>query len=493
MSNNSATSTGTPPNGGPPLTSPPSTTTTPLLQSPSLTIDKVAGTPSSEVLGGVIPYTFLVTNTGNVTLTGIVVNDAQLDAPAVCPQTTLAPGASTTCTGSHTITQAEVDALLSVNTATASGLPPIGQTVTSPPDSTRTVLNTPNVVRIVKTTNTKQISIGGLIIYTLDITNTGSSAVVNATVLDTPPAGFTYVSGSAVFQDTDNAGGASGTAPITFTGLDIAIGQTARIRYMMRVSAGVPAGDYVNFAQAFKNSVPISNIASTSVRKIEGDDPLFEQSRIWGKVWDDKNSDGWQDEGEKGIPGVRVATVEGLVAETDSKGRYHFEGLTLSNMQRGQNFIVKVDISTLPEGSVLTTENPLLRRITPAVPTRFDFGFKLPPSVEAEPVEEVIVVQQPAQAVRLGSVYFDTDKTTIKQEFIIMLQEIAVQIEKGGTSTVLLTGFADKRASVAYNLDLAKRRAKAVYNEIARQLSPEAVSRLKVELDSEDAATGAKP
>ena len=77
-----------------------------------------------------------MTNTGNVPLTGIVVNDAQLDAPAVCPVTTLAPGASTTCTGTHTITQAEADAGTVNNSATVTGTPPGGGTTTSPPDTT---------------------------------------------------------------------------------------------------------------------------------------------------------------------------------------------------------------------------------------------------------------------------------------------------------------------------------------------------------------------
>ena len=88
--------------------------------------------------GSTIDYTFLVTNTGNVTITGIVVNDAQLDAAAVCPVTTLAPGASTTCTGTHTITQAEVDAGTVDNSATATGTPPGGGTTTSAPDTTTT-------------------------------------------------------------------------------------------------------------------------------------------------------------------------------------------------------------------------------------------------------------------------------------------------------------------------------------------------------------------
>ena len=123
--NNSATASGTPPTG-PAITSPPDTTTTPITAAPSLTIDKTAGTPSGNTAGSTIGYSFLVSNTGNVTLTGIAINDALLDAAAVCPVTTLAPGASTTCTGTHTITQAEVNAGTVNNSATASGTPPTG-------------------------------------------------------------------------------------------------------------------------------------------------------------------------------------------------------------------------------------------------------------------------------------------------------------------------------------------------------------------------------
>src|SRR5690606_28340893 len=135
VSVNSAIASGIPP-VGPPVVSPPSDTSTPLPAMPQLVIDKTAGTPSGNSAGSTIAYQFTVTNTGNLTLTGIVDNDPQLDAPAVCLLTTLIPGASTSCTGAHTLPQAEVDAGVSVNSATATGTPPSGPTVVSPPDDT---------------------------------------------------------------------------------------------------------------------------------------------------------------------------------------------------------------------------------------------------------------------------------------------------------------------------------------------------------------------
>ncbi|MEW5315015.1 MAG: hypothetical protein WDW38_006472 [Sanguina aurantia] len=61
---------------------------------------------------------------------------------------------------------------------------------------------------------------------------------------------------------------------------------------------------------------------------------------------------------ERGIPGVRVVSVEGLIMETDAYGRFHLDGIDGGEWARGRNFILKVDPSTLPPGSVFTTENP---------------------------------------------------------------------------------------------------------------------------------------
>ena len=78
---------------------------------------------SPEVIGKVL-YTFSVTNTGNVTLTNIVLEDIALDAAATCLVPSLAPGASTTCTGTHTITQDEANIGRVDNTATVIGTAP---------------------------------------------------------------------------------------------------------------------------------------------------------------------------------------------------------------------------------------------------------------------------------------------------------------------------------------------------------------------------------
>ncbi|MCE3613212.1 hypothetical protein LXJ57_25115, partial [Escherichia coli] len=89
--------------------------------------------------GETIPYSFLVTNTGTTTLTGIKVNDA-LVAPITCAKTTLAPGESVTCTGSYTLTQEDVDRGDVLNSATATGTTPDGGTTTSPGSEVDTLI-----------------------------------------------------------------------------------------------------------------------------------------------------------------------------------------------------------------------------------------------------------------------------------------------------------------------------------------------------------------
>jgi uncharacterized repeat protein (TIGR01451 family) len=77
---------------------------------------------------------------------------------------------------------------------------------------------------------------------------------------------------------------------------------------------------------------------------------------------------------EVGIPGVRLASPEGLVVQTDSYGRFHLEDIDVGERAHGRNFVLKVDPVSLPPGARVTTANPLVRRLTGGLMVRFDFG-----------------------------------------------------------------------------------------------------------------------
>lgn len=77
---------------------------------------------------------------------------------------------------------------------------------------------------------------------------------------------------------------------------------------------------------------------------------------------------------EAGIPGVRLASPEGLVVQTDSYGRFHLVGIDAAARAHGRNFVLKLDPVSLPQGARVTTANPLVRRLTGGLAVRFDFG-----------------------------------------------------------------------------------------------------------------------
>ena len=100
-------------------------------QTPALTVTKSSATALSylDTLGQVITYSITATNSGNVTLrAGVSVSDtnATLTA-AVTPNLPVEPpwppGASVTCSATHTVTQADLDAASITNKASATGKP----------------------------------------------------------------------------------------------------------------------------------------------------------------------------------------------------------------------------------------------------------------------------------------------------------------------------------------------------------------------------------
>ena len=84
-----------------------------------LTITKVATETSYSAVGDVIHYTIVATNDGNVTLAAVTVSDPKVSGLVCTPAngSALAPGASMTCTATHTVTQADIDAGHYANTA----------------------------------------------------------------------------------------------------------------------------------------------------------------------------------------------------------------------------------------------------------------------------------------------------------------------------------------------------------------------------------------
>jgi uncharacterized repeat protein (TIGR01451 family) len=96
-----------------------------LVQNRRLTLTKSADPQTFDHVGQKITYTYVITNSGNVTLgpAQFSVSDTGLDGPFDCgePNTTLAPSETLPCSATYVITQADLDAASLMTSATVSG------------------------------------------------------------------------------------------------------------------------------------------------------------------------------------------------------------------------------------------------------------------------------------------------------------------------------------------------------------------------------------
>lgn len=120
-------------------------TTPPSPPAPSLSLVKTVQETALTGPGQVLHYSFVVTNTGEVTLHDLSIDDGLLAAagiPVTCPRSTLAPSESMTCVSAeYSVTQADVDAGHVGNVGLSRGTTPTGDPVESPTSSTNTPLD----------------------------------------------------------------------------------------------------------------------------------------------------------------------------------------------------------------------------------------------------------------------------------------------------------------------------------------------------------------
>ena len=157
-----------------------------------MTVEKSSVTTSLSA-PATVTYSYLVSNTGNVTLTGISLSDNNDNDDMSCPFTTLAVGGSMTCTATHTFTQAELDAggtLDNVVTASSNEAPDATDDLNIP------ITQTP-AINVVKSSTTTSITAAGQVVpYSFVVTNVGNMTLTGITVTDPNcNAAPVYVSG----------------------------------------------------------------------------------------------------------------------------------------------------------------------------------------------------------------------------------------------------------------------------------------------------------
>ena len=212
---------------------------------------------------------------------------------------------------------------------------------------------------IEKTSSRSSVELGEFVDYTIKVKNSSGQLLGQIQVEDHLPAGFAYVPGSARLNaGTVRLDGSKlpepegGVGPkLIFNIGSVKDADVLTLGYRVRVGPGALQGDGINRAQAFSARVStgiatkISNIASVAVQVLPG--VFSDRGFIVGKVFADCNRDRFQNFDERGIPDVRLYMQDGTFVITDAEGKF-----SLYNI-RPQTHVIKLDVTTLPEGAQL--------------------------------------------------------------------------------------------------------------------------------------------
>jgi uncharacterized repeat protein (TIGR01451 family) len=434
---NTASTTGTDSDGGiKPTATATRTTTIAPASTISVTKSGAFAAGGTGRVGDVINYSFTFTNTGNVTLTNVVLTDplSGLSTPVVTwPGTaqTLIPGATATATASYTVKQTDVDAGSVKNTATVTGRTPAGATTTG----TSGQVSMPTVASAPAMTTTKtgvasgNAGVGQTITYSFRITNTGNVTLTGAAITD-PLAGL-----SSITVGTGSTGTLASIAPAQFVNL------TAT--YTIKQS-DVDAGSVKNIATATAKSPNNATITAASTQSVVNTAAANPQTTF-------TKSGSTPATGKAGdvITYTFTLTNSGNVTLTNATindpliGAANLTNVTggtgtLASLAPGQNVIVTAPYtlkqSDVDAGAVANTATSSAKPPTGANVTR-----TAPATVPITPsgVLAVTKTASPTTGVAVGSTI--TYNFTVKNNGNVTLTQVALADPLAGLSNIVVT------------------------------------------------------
>lgn len=369
-------------------------TVTPLATVPGIalikTVKKIDDTNGNGITDpdDIIIYAFDVVNTGNVDLNTVVLTDGNAVVPPGFDTLVSLPRGThntTAFTATHVVTIADAiignvtnSALVEANTPTATIVRDTSDKSSITGNaSTVTPVSVPPAV-FTKTANKSEVRRGETVTYTVTASNLLGTSY---SVTDIMPPEFGFVVGSATVNGAPYA-----VTPvdrnIDFPSLTPVAGKIT-IKLKLLASTTLAGGKFVNNAKLI-NPATAALLATAQATVSIAIEAVFDCSDVIGHVFDDQNANGYMDDGEPGLPGVRVVTLNGVLITTDSEGRYHVPCAAVPDAKIGSNYLLKLDPRTLPTGYQLTTENPRDVRVTKGKVTKLNFGATIAHDVKLD-------------------------------------------------------------------------------------------------------------
>ncbi len=212
-------------------------------------------------------------------------------------------------------------------------------------------------IQIIKSGDRASASPGDIAIYRLSVRNLSSAPIKDLNVTDTLPVGFKFVEGSARAEflgaNQPIVASLTGNNSVLFTLPNVNLPaatssqnrQTLNIAYGAMLTPDAVRGNGINLASVSglrtDNNQPVKDGPATHKMRITPG-ILADCGTIIGRVFEDKNFDGEQQNNEPGIPNAVVILDDGNRITTDANGLF-----SVANVQPGYRSGV-LDFSSLP-------------------------------------------------------------------------------------------------------------------------------------------------